>query len=98
MSRKVKSVDISKYPELVRLAENTREHGESWVLRRGDEELAVVVPLEPGYLEDSGRPRTTEDLEAFRSAAGSWRDEDTETFLKNNYESRQISRKPPVEL
>jgi hypothetical protein len=43
------------------------------------------------------RKKTKADYEAFRSSAGSWRDEDVDTFIKNVYESRRSSR-PPVDL
>lgn len=42
---------------------------------------------------------TAEDLEAFRSAAGGWRGVvDVDKLVKDIYESRRISTRPPVEL
>lgn len=73
---------------------------------------ALVVETEPGQVvqvkllkhEGNGKgkanaTRTTKtlaDYEAFRSAAGSWSDVDTDTFIKNVYESRRNSSRPPV--
>lgn len=42
---------------------------------------------------------TAEDREAFRSAAGGWRGVvDVDKLVKDIYESRRISTRPPVEL
>lgn len=51
----------------------------------------VTLPGEERALSD-------EDYTAFLSAAGSWADVDIEGFLKDIYESRERSSRPPVEL
>ena len=38
------------------------------------------------------------DREAFLSTFGAWEDVDTEKFIKENYEQRNRSIRPPVEL
>ena len=38
------------------------------------------------------------DREAFLSTFGAWKDVDTEKFIKENYEQRNRSIRPPVEL
>ena len=65
--------------------------GESIVIEKGEGEF---VALSPAPLS---RSKTEEDWKAFRAAAGSWADVDTDAFLKDIYESRKSSR-PPVEL
>ena len=45
MAKELKPLDITSDPELLRLAEEVRNSGESRVLTRADEELAVVSPM-----------------------------------------------------
>lgn len=47
MRRNGMAVDVSEQPELARLAEAVRATGEPCVLRRGEEEIAVIVPASP---------------------------------------------------
>ena len=54
----------------------------------------MVVPLRR---KRARRPKTAEDYEAFRAAAGGWKNVDTEAFLRDNYASRAISSRPPGE-
>jgi hypothetical protein len=41
---------------------------------------------------------TPEAYEAFRSAAGSWADVDTDKLIEGIYAMRRRSNRPPVEL
>ncbi len=41
------ALDISDAPELLRLVEEVRETNEPRILRRGNEELAVITALPP---------------------------------------------------
>lgn len=62
-------------------------------------EKILIKPVTPGKaIVRRGRMRTKADIEAFRAAAGSWKDEDVDTLLKNVYESRRNSSRPAVEL
>jgi hypothetical protein len=99
MRRKPRILDVTSIPELLRLAEEVEASGEPYVLRRDREDLAVVVPVSNSDRRPR-RPRakTREDLEAFRSAAGSWRGFDVDRFLADNAASREASVRPPVEL
>ena len=45
MAQERTPIDISNIPELVRLAEEVRESGEPRVLRRADQDLALLAPL-----------------------------------------------------
>lgn len=79
-------------------------HVVEWVIRKkravmvetkaGDRVVVRPVELPTPW----SRAKTGADFEAFRSAAGSWSDVDTEHLLKELYESRAASSRPPVEL
>jgi hypothetical protein len=86
----IKSIDIGDAPELLRLAEEVHRSGE---------DLALVVPVPRSTLRRRrSREKTEADYEAFRSAAGGWKDLDTDKLIEDIYESRRISARPPVEL
>jgi hypothetical protein len=91
------SIDISNMPELLELAEEVSGTHTPRVLKRDNEELAVVVPLPPPSRRRS-RSKTAADYEAFRRAAGGWKDVDTDKLIEDIYESRRRSSRPPVEL
>jgi len=88
-------IDIANMPELIRLVEEVRATGESRVLCRDAEEVAMLVPLRKSRTK---REKTKADWEAFLSAAGSWRDVDTDRLVKDIYQSRRKSSRPPVNL
>jgi hypothetical protein len=46
VSKEVQGTDISNIPEMLRLAEEVRATRTPRVLKRGDEEIAVVAPVE----------------------------------------------------
>jgi class 3 adenylate cyclase len=98
MADQLISIDISDTPDLLRLAEEVHRSHESRVLRRDGEDLALVVPLPRPTRRRRGRTLSQADYEAFRSAAGGWKDIDTDQLVENIYESRKISERPPVDL
>lgn len=66
------------------------------------EDAEVIVETENGASvvivpHVTVRRKSEEDLAAFRAAAGSWADMDTDAFLEAIYTSRTSSR-PPVDL
>jgi hypothetical protein len=96
MSREPVPIDITKTPDLLRIAEDDQATGTPRVLRRDDEDLAVIVPIRPR--RPVSRARTQADREAFWAAAGSWHDLiDADEFKQQIAESRGSSR-PPVDL
>ena len=97
MTRELEAIDVASNPDLLRIAEEVERTGKPRVLRRADEDLALVVPV-PQASPRTRRQKTQEDYEAFRSAAGGWRDVDTDRLLKDVYESRTTEQRPPVEL
>ncbi len=99
MARELTPIDISNTPDLLRLAEEVAESGKPWVLRRADEDVAVLMPVKKAASRRRiGRKKTKEDYEAFRSSAGGWKDVDVDKLLEDIYESRNISTRPPVDL
>lgn len=99
MARELSPIDITDDPELLRLAEEVRRTGLPRLLRREDEDVAVLSPV--ANLGRRGAKKrkayTKADDDAFLSAAGAWHDFDVDAFLEHNEESRRMSR-PPVEL
>ncbi len=99
MARELTPIDISNTPDLLRLAEEVAESGKPRVLRRADEDVAVLMPVKKSASRRrTGRKKTEADREAFLASAGGWSDVDTDTFIEENYKSRRISTRPPVEL
>lgn len=98
MAKELTPVDVTNTPDLLRLAEEVRRSGRARVLRRADEDLAVLSPVAPPAKRRSKRVRTEADREAFLSSAGGWKGlVDVDQFLKDLEESRRLTR-PPVEL
>jgi len=98
MATELKSIDIGRLPELVRLACEVKETREPRVLRWEGEDIAILVPVKPAA-RPRRRARSKADYEAFLSSAGGWRDLiDAEKLIEDIYESRRISSRPPVEL
>lgn len=93
----MKLIDISKLPELVRIAEEVRDSKESCLLRRDGEDIAVVMPIPP-VSNGLGLTKTKAEYEAFRSAAGGWSDVDTDKLIADIYADREASDRPRVDL
>jgi hypothetical protein len=91
------AIDVRDLPELEKLAEEVRRTGERRVLRRGDEDLAMIVPV-PRPRRSRRREKTEAEIEAFLSAAGSWKDVDTDKLIEEIYADRRRSNRPPIEL
>jgi hypothetical protein len=96
MAREPTPVDITDAPDLLRLAEEVRRSGRPRLLRRADEDIAVLSPV-PLRAPRGARRYTEADDDAFLASAGGWKDFDLEEFLTHNEESRRVAR-PPVEL
>jgi hypothetical protein len=94
----LKYIDISNVPELLSIVEEVRNSQEPRVLRRDSEDVAVLMPVPSTPQHRAKRIKSKADYEAFRSAAGGWKDEDTDTLIKNIYEDRRMSNRPLAEL
>jgi len=93
MAEQPKSIDISDVPDILRLAEEVRRAGEPRVLRRDGEDLAMVVPM-PRPTKTRLKKPTGADYAAFRGAAGSWADIDTDTLIEDIYRARGEGTRP----
>ena len=95
MTKELKPIDVSRLPDVLRIAEEVRDSREPRLLKRDGEDLAVIVPA--GKVR-TRRGKTRADYEAFRSAAGGWKDVDTDKLIADIYADRRISNRPPVVL
>ncbi|MBA4181508.1 MAG: hypothetical protein C0506_13035 [Anaerolinea sp.] len=92
-------LDISAMPELRRVAEEVARTGRARVLTEGGRVVAKVVPLRKSPSRKlKPRPATPEQLAAFRSAAGGWKDVDTDRLVADIYSSRDQVGRPHIEL
>jgi ABC-type metal ion transport system substrate-binding protein len=90
-------IDISANPELLRIAEEVAATKTPRELKRDNRTVAVIMPAIT-LPAKKAREKTRADYEAFKSAAGSWKDVDVEKFKAAIYESRKLSTRPPVSL
>lgn len=97
MTDDILAVDISDTPILVRLAEEVQRTRTPRLLQRDGEDIALLLPM-PVKTHQNQQAKTPADYEAFRQAAGSWQDVDTERLLAEIRESRQMSVSPLVDL
>jgi hypothetical protein len=98
MAKELKRIDISAVPELLNIAEEVRRTKEPRLLRRASEDMAILMPIKTIHKRRTSVAKSKADIEAFRSAAGSWADVDTDKLVEEIYESRRHSSRPPVEL
>jgi hypothetical protein len=96
MVKQLRHIDVSKNPDLLRLAEEVAQTGDSVILEKDSTQLATVAPVGSAA---KWRPKipTSAEIEASKAAAGTWSDVDIDEFMKYIYEGRQSS-KPPVDL
>ena len=97
MASELAPIDISSMPDLARLADEVRSTKKTRVLRRNNEDVALLVPATPAKRRRRAKAVSPADDAAFLASAGSWKDADTDALLTDIYESRRSSR-PPVEL
>ena len=99
MTRSIASIEIGDKPVLLRLAEEVRDSGEPRVLRRGDEDVAVVMPVGAVVAPGPFPPITEIERQAFLVSAGEWEFRmHVDEFVEDNAESRRLSSRPPVDV
>jgi hypothetical protein len=98
MLKNLPAIDITNHPDLLRLAEEVNATKSPRKLMRENETLAVVMPVGTTLPSKKKRAKTKADYEAFKAAAGSWKDMDVEKFKADIYASRRLSTRPPVKL
>ncbi len=90
-----KAVSFDEFSSnLIRFFDLVSHEHETLVVENADGEFVMVKPLS----KRPPRRKAKADINAFLSAAGSWEDVDTDTFINNIYESRRRSNRPPANL
>jgi hypothetical protein len=96
MATKSAYIDATDNPSLSELAREVRASNTPRVIRVGDEDIAVIAPIRG---RRARRPLTEADRQAFLSSLGGWKDlVDTDKLIRDIYESRRMSTRPPIEL
>ena len=98
MQNSVKDVDISKIPELVRIAEAVRDTNQPRRLTRGGEVLAILVPFPSRPSRRSRQKRLVADHDPFLAAAGGWRGLLDADAFKEDIAAARGSDRSPVRL
>ena len=87
--------DISDMPDLIRIVEAMRSSRQPQVLRRDDEDVALLVPLPA---RGKGHRVTAADHDAVLAAAGSWKDLIDAEELKEQLAAERGSHRPAASL
>lgn len=87
------SIDISNMPELVRIAEVVEATKTPRELKRESKTVAMIIPATNARPKKK-REKTKADYEAFKAAAGSWKDIDAEQLVADIYRWRQEGSRP----
>jgi hypothetical protein len=84
------TVEIKDVDDLMRVLKVVRGRDEPLVIQDNGTEIVVPAPHRPKRQRLTPEERARKDEEAFRSAAGSWRDhlDDPEEFVRRIYEAR----------
>ncbi len=90
-------IDITNMPELVKIAEEVEATKTPRELKRENKTVAVIMPAKKA-LPRKKREKTKADYEAFLSAAGGWKEIDTDKLIADIYASRRRSNRPPLKL
>jgi len=88
-------IDITSFPELARIVAEVEATRTPRKLVLHNKPVAVISPV----AAKKQREKTKADYEAFRAAAGSWKDVDTDALLTDIYEDRRrTNNRTPVKL
>jgi hypothetical protein len=91
MSEHRETVDVTNSPELQDLVRAVRERGEPMVLRSGDEELALLVPIH-GRNGTATEPTPARNRDRWKAEllalAGAWSDIDADKMIDDIYRAR----------
>ena len=91
-------IDITNIPELVRIAEEVEATKTPRELVRENKPVALITPVIGAKKAKKHKGKTKADYEAFKSAAGGWKDIDTDKLIADIYAARRQSNRPPVKL
>ncbi len=101
MSQELAPIDISQtsVPSLADLAEEVRRTKRPRVLRRADQDVAIISPVRKAVRRSPFKPKSQADIAAFLSAAGGWKDVvDTDKLREDITASRALPIRPRPEL
>jgi hypothetical protein len=88
----IKSISSTK--DLLRLAEEVKTTHTPRALTKGDETLAVLMPVNLPISSEEKKCKD-EAFDAMLAVLGSWHDLDTDTMIKNIYQAREVGSRPP---
>jgi hypothetical protein len=94
----VVDLNNSNVPDLAEVAEEVHRTRQPRVIRRADEDLAVIAPVKKQGKRPAVTQKSAEAIAAAWATFGRWKGVDVDRFLRDNEESRRISTRPPVEL
>ncbi|MFN0071523.1 MAG: hypothetical protein ACKVVP_08565 [Chloroflexota bacterium] len=98
MAKELPPIDITTDHDLLRLAEEVRRTGEARLLRRGDDDVAVLSPAPGSTTQGASSRSPSASPDAFLSSFGSWADIVDADELKRTIREARSDRRPPVEL
>lgn len=99
MAKELMNIPYEEFASnLESLFERVARENEVIMVEKPDGARVVVKPVTGTKATRRRRVRTKADYEAFLSSAGSWKDVNTDKLIKDIYESRRISSRPPVKL
>jgi hypothetical protein len=92
----IRSVDVSSNPELRELAAEVLRTRDSWLIRDGSRELALVLPVDKRkrHRAAPSPERRSRARQAFLDAAGGWSVVDTDRLIADIYADRDASDRP----
>jgi hypothetical protein len=85
-------------PDLMRIAKEVEASKKPLKLIRDRKTVAILVPVATAVTPRKKRGKTKADYEAFLSAAGGWKDIDTDKLVANIYATRRQSNRSPVNI
>jgi len=105
MFKELQSIDISNKADLLRLAEDVRQSNQPRVLRRDNEDIAVLVPMDHvanneaddsnGTQDPTAHERTAHERTAHERTAHERQDVDTDTLIATFYKEKMHGAQIP---
>jgi hypothetical protein len=98
MTADPRPIDISNIPDLLRITKEVEISKKPLKLTRDRKTVAILMPVSTADTPRKKPRKTRSDYEAFLASAGSWKDVDTDTLIKNIYEGRKLGSRPQIKL
>ena len=94
--RNLTPIDISNFPDLLRIAEEVKATKTPRILKRESEPVAMLMPVGTAVKPETKPKPTKADYEASLAAIGSWRDLDSDALIAHVYRAREEGSRPPT--